>query len=133
MNISFKKFLISNLIVSVILTTFGWLLFTTVLSGLYRPMFLWLLLFALSINLLIFYIVTRKKYTVGKSPIIIFKSFGIKFFSYVGITLVFFLIEHDFRIRLTYILVLFCLYLTYTFLEITSLTKFFKAEDINSK
>lgn len=131
MNISFKKFLLNNLIVSVILAAIGLGLFSTILSGLYHPFFLWLLLFALVINLLIFYIVTRKKPTAARSPMIIFKSFGIKFISYIGVSLLFFLIEHNFRIRIMYILVLFCLYLTYTFLEITSLTKFFKAENIS--
>jgi len=133
MNLFFKQFLLKNLLISIILAILGWIIFSTFLSGLYHPIFLFLLFFSLIINLLIFYVVTRKKNSVSRSPMIIFKSFGIKFFSYVGITLVFFLIEPNMRFRITFILVMFCLYMAFTFLEITSLTKFFKAEDIKSK
>jgi hypothetical protein len=132
MNNSFKKFLILNLFTSFVLAALGWILFATVLSGFYLPVFHFLLLFALLINLLTFYILTRQKYSPARSPQIIFKSFGIKFFSYMFVTLVFFLVEKNTRIRINYILVLFCLYLPFTIIEITSLTKFFKAENINS-
>jgi hypothetical protein len=133
MNNSFKKFLILNLFTSLVLAALGWILFSTVLSGFYLPVFHFLLLFALLINLLTFYILTRQKYSPARSPQIISKSFGIKFFSYLLVSLAFFLLEKNNRTIISFILVLFCLYLPFTILEIASLTKFFKADDIHTK
>jgi hypothetical protein len=131
MNSSYKKFFINNLIVSGVLAVLGWALFSSALSAYYQPMFPLLIVFALSINLIIFYIVTHNQ-TPSKAAQIVAKGFAIKFFSYIGITIIFFLIENNLRLRIVYIFVLFGIYIIYTVLEVISLTKFFKARDINT-
>jgi hypothetical protein len=128
----YKKFFVNNLVVSAVLAAIGWAMFSSVLSGYYQPMFPLLIVFALLINLIMFYIVTHKNQSPSRASQIIIKGFAIKFFSYLGITLLFFLIENNFRLRITYIFTLFCIYVVYTILEVISLTKFFKARDINS-
>jgi hypothetical protein len=127
MSSSFKKFLIKNLFVSILLVVIGWVLFSTFLSDYYQNIFGLLVVFAMFINLSVFYIVTKKSYTASKTPQIIIISFAIKFFTYLGISLFFFMVDTNLKHRLAFILVLFCVYLIYTFLEITSLTRYFKA------
>ncbi len=57
--------------------------------------------------------------------------FGIKFFAYLILTIVFFLIEKEKLTRLSFITALFVVYLANTFILLTSVLKYYKGQDLN--
>jgi hypothetical protein len=132
MNISFKGFFIKNLLISAVIAVIGGILFSTIFSKYYHPIFPILLVFALITNLLVYYIISGKSYSAYKSSQIIILIFAIKFFSYVAITIIFLLIEKDFQSRILYIIVLFCIYIAFTIIEVDSCAKFLKTGRSNS-
>jgi hypothetical protein len=132
MNDHYKKFLVNNLLVSAVLVVLGWALFSGILSVYYQSMYPLLIVFALLNNLTLFFFVTRKNQSQSKTIRIVVAGFAIKFFSYIVITLLFFLIEKNFNLRVGYIAALFFVYMIYTIVEVISLTKFFKTGNISS-
>jgi hypothetical protein len=132
MKISFKGFFIKNLLIFTIMAIIGGILFSTVFSKHYHPIFPILLVFALINNLLVYYIISEKNQSAIKSSQIIMLIFAIKFFSYVAITIIFFLVEKDFQVRIFYIIALFCIYIAFTIVEVDSCSKFLKSGKSNS-
>jgi hypothetical protein len=122
----FSKFLYKNLIVAMILAIIGTILFCTVLHAFFHPVFPILLLLAFIINVILFYIVTRKEVSDNQLLNLVIKSFLIKFFSYLSIVLIFLILEKTRTIRITFVVVLFILYFGFTWIEIQSLLKFLK-------
>ena len=128
MNTHFKKFLIKNLIATLAIILFGALLFSKFLFKYFHLFYLLTVLVTFFVNLIVYYIVTKKSVGSDKSLIVVVKSFAIKFFSYLTIALVFLLIVKTQELRVAFVILLFLLYLIYTYLEIASLIRFFKTQ-----
>jgi hypothetical protein len=131
MNNIFRRFLINNLFLSLILLVFGTLLFTTILSVYYQYIFPFLLLLGFSVNLLVFYIAINKSKSINQSFFLIISSFAIKFISYLIFTVIYFLFIKEIQERIIYIVVLFFIFISYTSLEISALSKIFKTTNSN--
>ncbi len=123
----FLSFIRKNLFLTIILTIIGCLLFYTILRVYFHPFFPFILLFALSINLILFYTVTRKAVSDKRLVGMVVSSFLIKFFSYLAIVIIFLIFVKSRPIRLTFVSVLFILYISFTWLEVHSLLKFLKS------
>ncbi len=123
----FYSFLRKNLILSCILALIGGIIFCTSLKTFYFPFIPLLLVFALIINLILYYAVTRKEVADTQLMNLVVKSFAIKFFSYIALVIIFLIIEKTRVIRITFVAVLFVLYISFTWLEIQSLLKFLKS------
>ncbi|MBN2522617.1 MAG: hypothetical protein JXB24_05050 [Bacteroidales bacterium] len=128
MSIHFKRFLLKNTIATLAIFLTGLLLFTTCLSEYFHFFYPVLVLVTFAVNLIVFYIVTKKKGGSDNSMYVVVKSFAIKFFSYSILALVFLLFVKTPELKITYVILLFSLYIVFTFLEITSLLRFFKTE-----
>jgi hypothetical protein len=124
--ISFRNVLITNIILTLILATCGAILFSTVLKSYYQDIYPYLLLLALSINLITFWLALKKN-RVNQSFLLLVLSFTIKFFSYLLISIIYFINQEVMLYRVAYIFVLFILFLAYTSLELKMLSKFFKS------
>jgi hypothetical protein len=125
MNSNFRSFFYKNLLLTIILIVFGAVLFNTILKGYYSHVFSFLLILALSVNLIIFRLAIIKN-KINQSFLLLVLSFSIKFFSYLLVTVVYFLNVDELLFRIAYIFVLFIVFVAYTSLEIKMLTKFFK-------
>jgi hypothetical protein len=132
MNNSFRRFLINNLLLTLILVIFGTLLFSTIFPIYYQQIFPFLILLGLTVNLLVFYIALNKSKSVNQSYFIVVSAFSIKFISYLIVTVIYFLFKKDIQVRIVYIVVLFFIFFAYTSLEINALSKIFKTTDGNS-
>lgn len=128
MSIHFRKFFIVNTIVAIVLLILGAILFITQFSEYYHNFFIILLLLTYVVNLTVFYVVTKDAGRIDNSLLIVAKSFAIKFFSYLILALVFLLLAKTPEIKITFVIILFSLYIIFTVLEISSLVKFFKTE-----
>ncbi len=128
MSIHFKRFLLTNTIATLAIFLTGLLLFTTCLSEYFHFFYPVLVLVVFAVNLVVFYIVTKKKEGSDKSMYILVKSFAVKFFSYSILALVFLVFVKAPELKIAYVILLFSLYIIFTFLEITSLLRFFKTE-----
>ncbi len=128
MNSHFKKFLLSNSIATLIILLVGGVLFSTQISEYFHFSYIIIVLLAFFVNIAAFYIVTKERGGKDKSMQIVIKAFAIKFFSYLIMALVFLLLAKTPELKITFVILLFGLYVVYTVLEITSLMKFFKTE-----
>lgn len=128
MSIYFRKFLIKNTIATFAIFLLGAILFSTLFPEYYHPFFIILVLIASFVNLAAFYIATNTKGEKDKSLQIVIKSFAIKFFSYLIMALIFLLLVKISELKITFVIILFSLYMIFTALELTSLLKFFKTE-----
>jgi hypothetical protein len=127
MRTHFIRFLRNNLLLSFGLSLIGLILFLTVLPAFYHPFIPLLLLFALSINLILYFVVIRKEVNDTMLLSMVVKSFAIKFFSYIALVIIFLILEKTRVIRITFVIVLFVFYFSFTWLEIQSLLKFLKS------
>ena len=128
MSTHFRKFFFVNTIASIALLILGAVLFTTQFSEYYHNFYIVLLLLTYAVNLTVFYVVTKDAGRINNSSLIVVKSFAIKFFSYLILALVFLLLAKTPEIKITFVIILFSLYIIFTILEISSLVKFFKSE-----
>lgn len=127
---SYRDFLIKNIILTLILAICGAILFSTILRSYYKNIYPLLLILALSINLIIFWL-SIKKNKVNQSFILLVLSFAIKLFSYLAISIIYFIYQKEMLYRVAYICVLFIVFLAYTSLETKMLSKFFKSNSVN--
>lgn len=118
-----RNFLVVNLLITILLATIGAIIFVYFLPGFYHILYPVLLLLALVINLLSYYFSIRTRHTGNQIMNAMIKSFALRFFSYLGIAIIFLLIENRINHRLAFILTLFILYLIYSIIEITSLVR----------
>lgn len=128
MSTHFRRFFILNTLATLAILIIGAGLFTTQFSKYFNSFYIILLLFAYLVNLTVFFVVTKDAGGGDKSLQVVAKSFAIKFFSYLIMALVFLLLSKRPEIKVTFVIVLFSLYLIYTVLEISSLIRFFKTE-----
>jgi hypothetical protein len=126
MSNNYQNFLIKNLILTIILIICGVILFSTILKNYYHDIYLVLLLVALIDNLIIFKLALKKN-KVNQSLLILILSFAIKFFTYLLISIVYFIHVNELVYRGAYIFVLFIVFIAYTSLEIKMLSNFFKS------
>jgi hypothetical protein len=129
MNNSFRRFLVNNLLLTIILVFFGAILFSTILSVYFQPVFILLVALGFSVNLIVFSLALSKSKSVNQSYFIVLSSFAIKFIAYLVFTIIYFLIHKEIHERVVYIIVLFFIFITYTSLEINALTKIFKTNN----
>lgn len=129
MNIVFRKYLVNNLIIALILAILGNIFFVSFLKTYYHPIFPVLLIYTLIVNLLAFLVVTQKKTVNTQLLSIVGKLFAVKFFSYLLVAILFLVLVEQRTYRISFVLVLFCLYFAFTIIELTALTKFFKSEE----
>ena len=128
MSTHFRRFFIINTIVTITVLILGAVLFATHFSQYFHFSYIILLILAYAVNLTVFFVVTHKTGGTEKSMQVVVKSFGIKFFSYLILALVFLLLSKTPEIKITFAIILFSLYLIYTVLEISSLIRFFKTQ-----
>lgn len=127
MSVHFQKFLIKNSIATLIVLALGAVLFSTRFSEYFHFSFIILVLIAYIVNLSVFYAITKNKKGSDNSMMVLAKSFGIKFSSYMILAIIFLLVNKTAEIKITFAILLFALYIIFTVLEITSLIKFFKS------
>ncbi len=128
MNNMLRSFLILNLLVTLLIACAGVIMFAYFLQDYYHPLYPALLLIALSVNLLSFYLSSKTQVSGNQILNALVKSFAIRFFLYLGIAITFLLLEDQTKQRAVFIITLFCLYLIYFSIEITSLLKMMKSK-----
>jgi len=128
MNNMLRSFLILNLLVTLLIACAGVIMFAYFLQDYYHPLYPVLLLIALSVNLLSFYLSSKTQVSGNQILNAVVKSFAIRFFLYLGIAITFLLLEDQTKQRAVFIITLFCLYLIYFSIEITSLLKMMKSK-----
>ena len=120
---AFLKFILNNLTVSLGIAAIGAMLFFLVLRDLYHPLMPFILLFALIINLVTFRLTMRKPDAYSNILLIVTKSFAIKFFSYITLTVVIILLEKEKIPLLTLIIFVCILYIVFTILEVKAMIR----------
>ena len=127
-----RKFIINSVILTGIIALTGLLAFTTLLNKYYLPIFPWLLLFFLFINIIVHSLLVNSS---GKKKIkfetAFLLSFFIKFFGYI-IFLILYISKHK-ESSIIFVAGLFFLYIIYTLFEIRSITSFLKRSTDNYK
>ena len=132
MNNHLRKFLFNNTIVLLVLGILGTLLFGTMLSSYYHFTYPIVLVLSCGINVLVFYLLTRKEIPAAKTTILISQSFAIKFVYYLTVAALFIFFVESQSLKITFVFLLFVLYFVFTFLEIRALLRFFKSNTNNS-
>ena len=128
MNQYFKSFLRKNIIITLIILAIGSIIYLYFSIPYFSLVYLLIPPFALIINIIGFKI-SSKKTELDKNPtLLLTKSFALKFFSYLGITIFYLVIESDKLLRITFVIILFCIYTIFTILEVTEITRLIKAE-----
>ncbi len=132
MHYELRKFIIYSVILTGIVALTGFLAFTTFLGKYYLPIFPWLLLFFLCINIIVHSLLVSSS---GKKKIkfetAFLLSFFIKFFGYI-IFLMIYISKHK-ESALIFVAGLFLLYIIYTSFEIRSIISFLKRSADNYK
>ncbi|MGD2034897.1 MAG: hypothetical protein PVF73_07570 [Bacteroidales bacterium] len=127
MSIHFQRFLIKNIVATLLIILSGALVFRIWLPAYFHFFYFILVLLAFAVNLMVFYTVTKRgKEPKDKSATAVIKAFAIKFFSYLVFALLFLVFTDNPDLKITYVILLFFLYIIYTTIEITSILKFFK-------
>jgi hypothetical protein len=127
-----RKFIINSVILTGIIALTGLLAFTTLLNKYYLPIFPWLLLFFLFINIIVHsLLVNSSKKKKIKFETAFLLSFFIKFFGYI-IFLILYISKHK-ESSIIFVAGLFFLYIIYTLFEIRSITSFLKRSTDNYK
>ena len=132
MNNHLRKFLLSNTIAMVAIGLIGFILFSTLFISYYHDVFPFVLMLSFGINVLVYYLYTRKEIPANKTTILIAQSFAIKFFYYLSVAAVFLILVKNQSLRITFVLILFILYFVFTILEVSALLRFFKSRANNS-
>ncbi len=125
MSTEVRKFVLGGLLIAVIITLIGAVLFTTVLNAYYLPVFPYLLAFVVGISILIHSILIR---AVKKNQQKFFANyvltFAIKFFAYLSLIVIyFFVVKKD---LITFSVAVVFLYVVFSFYEVRSLITFIK-------
>ena len=125
MIIEIKKFVIGNLIIATFIALIGLVFFTTFLEEYYHPVFPYLLVFVVSISILVHYILVH---SAKKNQLKFYTSymltFGIKFFGYLALIIIYFFAIKENLIAFSVAVIL--LYIIFTFYEVRSLLAFLK-------
>ena len=121
---AFTKFILYNLLVSLGIVAAGALLFLFVLRDLYHPLMPVILFFTLIINLISFRLTIRKPDASSNVLQMVAKSFAIKFFSYIALTVAIILLEKEKASLFSLIIFLFILYIVFSILETRALIRF---------
>jgi len=132
MHYELRKFIIYSVILTGIIALAGLLAFTTFLSKYYLPIFPWLLLFFMFINIIVHSLLvnsSEKKKIKFETAFLL--SFFIKFFGYI-IFLIIYINKHK-ESALIFVAGLFLLYIIYTSFEIRSIISFLKRSAGNYK
>lgn len=127
-----RKFLFNNFIAFIIFGLVGTILFSTVLSAYFHFIYPVILVLSCGINLLVYYLFTKKEIPANRTTILISQSFAIKFVYYLSAASFFVFLVESQALKITFVLVLFVLYLVFTILEVTALLRFFKTKTNNS-
>jgi uncharacterized membrane protein YesL len=117
MKTSYKKFILHTIILGVLLTLVGLLLFVTIIPSYYHPYMPAILVIAMLINIFTFRLMIGSTENIMKA---IIKSFALKFFSYIALAIIILLSESEKTARITLILSEFVLYIIFTFHEVNS-------------
>jgi hypothetical protein len=125
----FRQFLIRNILVGFLLAIIACVSYIIFFADYYHPFLPVILILATGINIILYYVITRKKVSDSQLVNWVLKSFAIKFFSYLAMALLFFLIVNNKPQRISFVIGLFIVYFVFTSLEIVSLLKFLKSED----
>lgn len=132
MNNHLRKFLLKNILTLLVLSIIGSILFSTVFSPYYHFIYPYVLLFSCGINVLIYFLLTRKDFPANKTTSLIGQSFAIKFVYYLTIASVFLFFVENQSLKIAFVLILFILYFVFTLLEVSALIRFFKSKKNNS-
>ena len=125
MSIEIRKFVIGSIIIAAIIALTGSVLFTTLLTAYYLPIFPFLLVFVVSISILVHYILIRAaKKNQQKFFTNYLLTFGIKFLGYLALIIIYFFVIKENLIPFS-IAVIF-LYVVFSFYEVRSLLSFIK-------
>ncbi|UCH12996.1 MAG: hypothetical protein JSV22_07730 [Bacteroidales bacterium] len=127
-----RKFIIKSIILTGIIALAGFLAFTTFLDKYYLPIFPWLLLFFLFVNITVHsLLVSSSGNRKIKFETAFLLSFFIKFFGYIIFMIVY--ISNNKENSLIFVAGLFILYIIYTSFEINSIISFLKSSSGNYK
>ena len=128
MNSPVRNFLIKNLLLTLLFAVIGTILFLYFLKGFFHPLYPVLLIVALAVSTISFYFSSKPQLSGNKMLTAMMKSFAIRFFLYLGIAVIFLLLEKQTRQRIVFIITMFCIYLVYSFIEIRSLLKVIRSK-----
>ena len=124
-NPAFRKFLFKNLYVAITVALLGGiLLFFTPLRTYYHPAMPFILMACFAINLVVFFLITRKKNKSTNITTEVTKSFGIKFFSYLILVGVLLLFEREKTPLISLVVTLFFLYIFFSFIEVKAFAEY---------
>ena len=123
-----RKFLISNIFITILLGIICSVLFLTILAPYYHNFLPVALFLAFVINLIVYAIGSRNNSKNKHPMLVIIYSFAIKFFSYVALILTYIFLESEPGNRIVIILFIFLFYLAFTFIEVRALVKHTKTQ-----
>lgn len=128
MSDTLKHFLLINLLVTLAIATVGVILFTLFIPDYFHFLYPVMLFLALVVNSFSFYFSNKSQGAGNQIMNAMMKSFALRFILYIGIAITFLLLEHHIKQRVAFVITLFCLYLIYTSIEVTSLLKIVKSK-----
>ena len=128
MSNTLKHFFLLNLSVTIAIAIVGTILFTFFVPDYFHFLYPVLLFLALTVNLLLFYFSYKSQGAGNQIINTMMKSFALRFILYIGIAIIFLLLEHHTKQRMAFVITMFCVYLIYTFIEVTSLVKIVKSK-----
>jgi hypothetical protein len=131
MNNHLRKFLLKNIFALLILGIIGSLLFSTLLSSYYHFIYPIVLFFSCGINVLVYFLLTRKEFPANRTTVLIGQSFAIKFVYYLAVAAIFLFLVESQSLKIAFVLILFILYFVFTLLEVSTLLGFFKSKKNN--
>jgi hypothetical protein len=112
-----RIFIWQTIITSILICVAGFVLFLTVLKDLYHPLMPVILISAIGINFISFFLLQGSG-TQNNVMASVAKSFILKFFSYILLAIILLLIEKDKDQRIFLVLSEFLLYIVFTWLEV---------------
>lgn len=127
MNTDLKRFIVKIIGVSLAIALIGWLVFSLFLPKYYIPILPFMLTFFLSVNLLVHLFQVRQakkdlaKFTRSNMLVTFFKLVLYSVFAFVYIA-------NDTENALVFVICLMILYIIFTFIEVTELTRITKSK-----
>jgi hypothetical protein len=122
---TFKKFVINILILSFIITAIGAVLFTGYLSKYYLPVFPYVLVFYLGLNILVFYVLLKSsQFRPARFVSNFMMMTGIKLFAYLAFLVIY--VFSDKPHAVTFLLTFLILYVVFTVFEVVAVLHYLK-------
>jgi hypothetical protein len=132
MSTHFRRFFLQNLVLVLLLSLVGVIVFRFVPGANYKNSYPLVLLVSWAVNILVFYLVTRKPVPVNRSMSLLGQTFAIKFLYYLTLAVIFLVNLTAREERISFMLGIFVIYIAFSFLEVKALSCYVKSmQDIS--